>query len=290
LLRTASRKVGSEIQCPKCDFLQTVPNEEAAALTVALGRRRKNPPSLVEFFETGGENDQEAAGEAIPAGHTTPPNLPATSYPMPPAAFPKLSRRIMRRTHYVQAILVAGTAVAAFLAGYWIGRSDALSGRSDNRLAAGREQVLLQGRLVYDPGTQRLTGDGEAVVIVLPHDRFPNQLCSPYGVRPGDSPPTESNLTVLSIRHLGGAYVRADESGDFSVVLPEGKYRILMISRHTIRPPDLYIDELDKTQIGRYFSEPEELLRTSKYRWISTELSAGVDAPVEHNFGRDGKA
>ncbi len=36
LLGIASRKVGSEIECPKCGFAQTVPNEEAAAVAMAL--------------------------------------------------------------------------------------------------------------------------------------------------------------------------------------------------------------------------------------------------------------
>ncbi|MFW5693223.1 MAG: hypothetical protein ACOCWL_03315 [Thermoguttaceae bacterium] len=46
LLGIASRKVGSEIECPKCGFAQTVPTEEAAAVAMALRTARDSSNSV----------------------------------------------------------------------------------------------------------------------------------------------------------------------------------------------------------------------------------------------------
>ncbi len=46
LLGIASRKVGSDIECPKCGFSQTVPTEEAAAVAMALRTARGGSNSV----------------------------------------------------------------------------------------------------------------------------------------------------------------------------------------------------------------------------------------------------
>ncbi len=275
LLRTASRKIGTEIECPKCNCVQTVPNEEAAALALALGRKSRKSRRKVEFPGTA----EDLVGGSNGTGAVRPPPLPEN--------WPAGTRGRLRPHHVV--LFVAGLFVA-FAVGFLVGRDSVVPGAARKGATAGKERVLLYGTLVYSAGTKGLTGDESAVVVVLPSDRFPQTPWSPYGIRPDDPAPGESQPTIRAIRSLGGAYARTDESGEFSLALPPGRYWVLLLSRHAARPRDAFLDELDKTQIGRYFSDPAELLRTSKYHWIAKDLRVGVDSPVEFNFGRDGRS
>lgn len=254
VLKTARRKIGLDIECPKCGSAQPVPNEEAAALTVSMGRRRRS------------------------SGRRPPP------LPVQRRSGPARAGQIPFWPRYRPAIALLGTALAAFLVGYLAGRGHT---GSPGRPTAASERFLLEGKISYDPGTRSLIGDEGAVAIALPEGRFPRQPWSPYDLRPQDPTPGPGNRTVRAIQELGGAYVRADALGEFSVVLSPGSYQILLISRHTARPPGSLIDELDKTQVGRYFSDPGELIGNCKYRWISRELKSGSKPAVACSFGRD---
>jgi phage FluMu protein Com len=288
LLSIASRKAGSEIECPKCGFPQTVPTEEAAVAAAAMGQLGPSQEATLDLAELAVYDDEPVPLESITAQPTR-GGLSATTGvgSEQPRSLPADLVLYRRQTLYAQAILLAAIAVVAFAAGYLVGRGNASYELYRQEQLAHSEPVLVEGKLIYDPGAGKLAGDEGAVAIALPRGKRPEQRLSFLGLRPHDPPPPDSDKTIRAIRELGGAYVRADASGGFSVVLETGKYYILLISRHTDRPPDDPIDELDTKQMGGYFDDPASLLRDSKYRWTSDEIESGVRNLIEHNFGRD---
>lgn len=276
LLGIASRKAGHEIECPKCGTMQTVPSEEAAAAATAMR----------EFAVR--QETEAAADVAVYEDAPTPigPPRQASGWPSrPPASLEPDAPggedlvAYPRRTLYVHGLLFAVLAVLAFAAGYLTGRGDATLSLQDAHKAANRQRVLVDGRVVYDPGDGQLEGDDDAVVIALPDGKTPAETLSINGLRPRDPAPAEADASVAAIEKLGGACARVDASGTFSLVLPAtGDYRLLVISRHAERPPEKPIDELDLDQIRQYFYRASDLIGRHKYRWTLEHLRSGGDS------------
>ncbi|NUQ61361.1 MAG: hypothetical protein HUU20_02665 [Pirellulales bacterium] len=287
-LSIASRKAGTEIQCPKCGFFQTVPSEEAAAAALAMGQLSQGPEMATEVPDLAIYDD-----DPVPLESPSRPKRAAAASLSPRPASPRTHRASAdlvvypRQTLYAQAVLFPAIAIVAFAAGYLVGRGDASYELFAEGGAGAKEEVLVDGRLVYDPGTGRLIGDEGAVVILLPQEKRPDKKLSVTDIRPHDPMPPESHRTIQGIQNLGGIYLRASASGEFSGLLLTGKYYALLISRHAQRPPDGFIDELDKQQMANYFDDPAALIHNYKYRWMPREIVAGKHDPIEHNFGLD---
>ncbi len=123
----------------------------------------------------------------------------------------------------------------------------------------------------------------------MPEGKLPKKKMKAEGIRPRD-PPLEHHPSIRTIREeLGGAFARADASGNFSVMVPQpGKYYLLIISRHADRPRNADIDEADLAQIQQYFNLPQALISRRKYYWALKEIHIGA-SPIEHDFGRGGQ-
>ena len=119
LLSIATRKIGSEVDCPKCRSTILVPDPQQPARELA------NP------FEQGGV---EQALASISSGATSAPGPSARPPKNSPSAAELLQRPaaqrptsddslivISRRTLYLQAVLLAIVAIVAFVCGYVIG-------------------------------------------------------------------------------------------------------------------------------------------------------------------------
>jgi len=178
-------------------------------------------------------------------------------------------------------------AAGAFAAGYFIGRGDTRDLQANRQKATG-ETVLLEGKLYYDTGGA-VASDTGAVMFALPADQVPRSTLSIEGIRPNDPPPSQANKSIRMIEDLGGACQRADDSGAYTVVLPkEGSYWVLLISRQTTRPAETPIDELDLSELRKYFYRAAALIGPYKYYWILHDFNTGAP-PLDHNFGRDGE-
>ena len=313
LLGISSRKAGSEIQCPKCGITQVVPSQEAAAAALAMTQFAKtdlvtdNAADLVVYddqpsvIETPRPRSQEsaagraAAPSAKQAVGTRKTSASAASVPpaaetAPPAGRPVPQGMILfpRRSYYVQGFLFVILAAAAFGAGYLIGRGDATVEKQIEQEQAVKERILIEGKLVYEPGAGQIAGDKGAVIVALPDEKYPQKTLPIQGIRPQDPPPAESQRTVRMIRQLGGAYARANVQGDFSMVVSQqGKYRLLIISSHASRPRGVKLDEFDLAEMEKYFELADHLVNRFKYRWELNEINIGSDE-IEVNFGRDG--
>jgi hypothetical protein len=195
-----------------------------------------------------------------------------------------------RRSYYIQAVLFLALAAAAFSSGYFIGRGDATLKLENERDVAARVSVMIEGKLFFNPGTGEIAGDQGAVAIAVPEGRFPERPIGIQGIRPQDRPLAEddNNKSIRTIRELGGGYARADDEGNFSMVLPDqGNYHVLVISANADRPSGAEVDELELLEMEKYFELADRLVSRFKYRWELQEFNIGAD-PIEIDFGRDG--
>jgi len=234
--------------------------------------------------------EKTAASAAAP---TSPP--PTIGKPEPPAVGKPVPRGMIlfpRRAYYVQGLLFLILAAASFGSGYFIGRGDATLEKQIALEQSSKQSVLLEGRLVYNPGTGQITGDHNAVILALPElprEELPAGKLPIDGIRPQDPPPPQTQRSVRMINELGGAYARANLEGNFFMQVPDqGKYYLLIISRNTERPQGTEIDELDLADMKKYFKLAEHLVGRYKYRWELREIDFGTDT-IEENFGRDGQ-
>jgi hypothetical protein len=295
MLGIATRKAGSRIECPKCGVEQEVPNEDAALAALAMTALAKEQDAV---FEAGGVvvyEDDPAIAELPGAGRTSrastsvrrtvPPLAVAPGEPVPDEMilFP-------RRVYYVQGILFALLAVVAFGAGYLIGRGDANFELRAEQERLQRERMLIEGTLLYENAAGQTVGDGESVVIALRDGRLPEKTLSSHGIRPRDDVPADDHPAIKAITALGGVYARADESGHFSMVLPDyGEYHLLMISRHATRRDDDEIGEIDYAELLQYFTMPETLIEGQAYRWLAAKVDSGFDRRLDDvNFSQPG--
>ncbi len=311
LLGIASRKVGSQIDCPKCGFAQTVPTEEAAAVAEALrAGSASSPPMETEALTV--YDDAPEPVEAPPHRRRRKPPV-STPDPTPPAAAPPAAKPkrsapseepnsatetagpstpagmilFPRRALYIQGVLLTVLALVFFGTGYFIGRGNATLELAQEHEAALKERTLIEGRLVYRPGPQEMEGDERAVVIALPAGAVPDAPIPIHGIRPQDPDPPGTLRNLRLLDELGGAYVRANAQGRFDMVVPDrGEYYILIISRNTSRPRGTDPDEADLMEIGRYFTMPERLISRYQYRWAKYEVHGGLP-PIEVDFGAE---
>lgn len=293
LLSIGRRKAGTVIECPKCAAVQVVPGEDTARAGGGQAVSLPSQDGSVAEVATEKEEPGEWATSAAP------PIVPERTFGPPPPSPSDVSRSppdewilFRRSTIYVQGVLFVLVALVSLGLGVAIGRvSTYVAPVRGQTAASGDEpgQVLVDGRLSYDPGDGRPAGDQHAVALFLPENPKPAVLIPISGLRPQDSPPVASNQGLRGLEALGGVYARAGASGGFHAVLPHGgKYYLLLISRHANRPEDDYIDEVDRGQIGEYFNRAADLIGRSKYRWTLETFRSG-GPPVVYSFGADGQ-
>ncbi len=300
LLGIATRKAGTEIACPKCGATQLVPDQQTARVALAMaegglaeqveGESDPRAPFFddldLDFPPRGGVSPPEPAIPQLI--ETTPLPLGAQTASSGAGAGPLVDGEMVlyhRRTLYLQGALLAVLAVMAFAAGYLTGRGGLTFGEAD-RPGPIATEVAMEGSLVWEPQRGRTAMDEGAVVIALPVDP-PDSRLSIRGLRPQDPEPTADHPSVKMIEQFGGVYARADVSGSVPLVFPkEGKYHVLLISRHAARADDSPIDEADREGIEKYFHQASILIGRYKYRWTLEEIQLGRD-PIEHSFGPD---
>ncbi len=199
--------------------------------------------------------------------------------PQPSRLTPVPSDKILfpRRMLYVEAVLYVTLAAAAFGLGY-------LAGRGASPAASKDEIRGVEGKVLISRGGAK-RGDEGAVVIVLPDGKFPDkdQRLPIAGLRPDDPAPVQGDATSVALTKIGGATARADNSGDFTLSVPAaGSYRILVLSRQLTRGPDGPLEQLDISELGKYFEAPADLLKGQRYRLTKdSRLDAG---PIEIPF------
>lgn len=200
--------------------------------------------------------------------------------PQPSRLTPVPSDKILfpRRVLYVEAVLYATVAAAAFGLGYLAGRggSQALN-KEDAENADVQMRVPVEGKILLDPRAGTKRGDEGAVVIILPADKTPAKRLPIAGLRPDDPPAMAGDATSASLAEMGGATVRANAAGDFTLFVPAaGSYRILILSRQASRGPDGRSEQGDLLELGKYFEAPSDLLQRRGYQWLTKDIRRGA--------------
>jgi hypothetical protein len=180
---------------------------------------------------------------------------------------------VPRRVLYLQGALLAVVALLSFVLGLLVG-----GGQPQDSAEAGGRPCLLSGQVTYG-GPEQSRPDHGSVVIVLPVDRRPdvNSRVAVEGLRPRDPIPAEGNLSLRTIRSLGGDSARTNEDGSYQVRLPEkGRYHVLVISRRAARSGNDSLEVADVAQIGRYFANAIDLLDDRQYQWRTVTLQGNM--------------
>lgn len=304
LLGIASRKAGSEIECPKCGISQTVPAEEAASAALAMDQFSQTPVSVEaasDFvvyedrpaaIETSRSRPPAATGSSTPSQSATAESAtdapPVQTAPEPGRPVPRGMILFPRRVFYVQGVLFLVVALAGFGLGYFIGRGDTTNRMTIERKEAAQERTQVRGKLIYDRGGGVFVGDEGAVVIALPEGGLETKI-PVSDIRPQDPKLSKPPKSIRLIRECGGQFARAKASGDFDFVVPDkGDYCLLIISKSASRPGDTAVDELDVSEMQEYFSSPEDVIGNHEYRWIKATVDSGLN-PIEIDFGLSGQ-
>jgi hypothetical protein len=307
LLSVGSRKIGSEVACPRCQRALTVPDLETAAASVAMRQAQRSPPEtpLPEFIVF----DQPAAAEndslpLIVTDRPAPPPKAATAPKPSPSRRAEQSRGALwqehagepgseplllvpRRTLFVQAGILAVTALAAFGLGYLTGYGVAPQ-TAPSVTAQSGEATVVQGFVRYTTNIGEVRGDVGSVVIALPDGRLPTPKLGVQGLRPGDPEPVPGGGVLMSLELLGGTTARVAADGSYSLPIGEpGRYFLLFISRNAQRSAANRPDEFQLALMQRYFQPAEELIGGQKYHWRVEDLPAGA-ASRSHDFGVSG--
>ena len=282
------------------DYIPTAPAGRSSAERVFSEQppRLGNGPQPAESIERGaGDRRRQEAGTS-PSGRTleAPPREPAsdgravsanaaTNNVPAPEEMVYLPRKII----FAQAWFLLAICGAAFAAGYWIGSGRPSGAASSSDAPEAQSRVFIEGLVSWTPMPGQTSGDENAVVILLPADRPPEPPIPMSGLRPVDPMPGELHRGLRAIKKAGGDYARTDAEGKFGLVAPaQGRYRILVISRHAGRVENAIAQEADFNEIGRYLQSPEMLIGRYKYHWRTEDVRTGF-APLEIHFGRDGK-
>lgn len=309
LLSVGSRKIGTEVACPRCRRNVTVPDPETAAASVAMrqAQRTSSPEApLPEFmvFDEPASVESDAppiivtdAPRTMPAATTKrEPPLPSRQAERAPGALwkslPGEARGepmllVSRRALYVQAGILAATTLAAFGLGYLVGYGVAPETTAGVAPQAG-EATVVQGIVRYSTNTGEVRGDAGSVVIALPDGRLPTPKLGVQGLRPADPQPVPGGGVLMSLELLGGTTARVAADGSYNLAIGEpGRYFLLFISRNTQRTAGSQPDEFQLALIKRYFQPADELIGPQKYHWRVEDLPVGATSR-SHDFGASG--
>jgi hypothetical protein len=203
--------------------------------------------------------------------------------PEPKSAAAAMSRspfvQVSRLALYSIGALIVGASLLSFLLGFFMGR---LTPSADNMRGANSPRRIT-GRLTYESRLGAIAADSEAVVVVLPVGREPDEKFDAMAIRPDVPRPDAHHPTILGIRSIGGDITRTRANGEFSVEVPRaGEYFVLFLSGNLQRSSDEPPTTMQIAQIAHYFRPADMLLGANAYRWEKELIRE--DRLIDHNF------
>ena len=203
-------------------------------------------------------------------------------------------------------IALAGIAALIFAAGFWAGRmttlqsgtsADTASTQPDDDSEAEQpgdepptepedSSPAIRGRITYRTQSGEVKPDKGARIIVLPVQRDGSALIPSAGVQDDSEEGADRELTSTMIRQLGGDFQTTDESGEFSVQLPNaGRFHLLVLSNALPREVGDNIDDIESV-VGRYFDRPPTVLGRVQIYLDEVQYSGTGTTPWDHSFQR----
>jgi hypothetical protein len=288
LLSVGRRKIGMEVNCPRCQRSITVPTQEAAAVSVAMKQSLRSPPTEEPLAEFIVYDDVPAVVESA-----APPFMPDLSTSISTSDVPRRAVRsskaaswqwtsreefptamllLSRRGVYWQGAILAAVALIAFLVGLAIGYGVSPAPGEQNAPAT---PAVVQGLVQYiDPRGQTLA-DAGALIIAIPDESVPEPKLPAAGLRSAADGGVINVKAIEALHRAGGAYALAGGDGRYTLTAPRpGRYVVLIVSRNALRPASAGIDEFELAVMKRYFDRPEQLIARSQFNWKVEQLTS----------------
>jgi len=252
-LSTARTKAGNKVKCPACKHIVLVPITPDAGPPQTAARTGMGPAL------------HAAESPPPPASESGPVELVyadedkfESSRGAPDAGYVMLRRSIV----YVQGFLLGFVAIVFFILGVVVGGRSA---RHEGRLANPRA-CIVQGAVSFaDSEGDRFPDEG-SVICIVPATRRPDQKLAAESLGPDAPRPDE--LALRTIQQLGGTYARADARGAFRLHVPTtGRYYVLIVSKHALRPSTEHPSPRDLAEMGRYFVPATTMVQQYRYQW-----------------------
>ena len=181
--------------------------------------------------------------------------------------------RVHRRVVYAQGLLLVTVGIACFACGFLAGRQNTAQPQRETQ-----GPHMLVGQVGYYDREGRWAPDEGGVLLALPADQQADERVSAADLGVGSSLPSAVHPALATLEVLGGAYGRADASGRFRLRVPRaGSYYLVCISHHAERHESESIENATLALLGRFFSDPVELLGNQQ----STTLQQKVAGPTE---------
>lgn len=312
-LSIARRKIGSNIECPRCAGKIVVPDEFSARAEVVMARlertarkarRAQRRPDLSVHNEPA--VDLEPPAHAFPAPHMPPvddggwrtvdegpDDAPPVVVAQPPpialwqtGAAPAIEsapdiyaarQRARRRSWIAQAGLLVAVAAGFFTLGYALARSQNVGGGVEPV----DEPVLIEGRITFTDAMGAPRPDAGALLLVVPATP-PDVKLRPLGLN--STAGTLADVDAEEFARIGGAMTRADDNGNFTLVVPKpGEYHLLWISRQANRPENEMPAASDLETLAQHFVSPIDLIGLRRYAVTTRRLDAKLGR-LEHAF------
>ena len=305
MLKIGTSKMGSVVDCPRCQKLVIVPPQsvpQAEQLYQMLKKKRAEekvaspaPKSIVAeptlpesaWDELGGDVNEADLNQWIDELWKTNPTDRQDSFPVLfSTSIPNtISDRevdflALQKRHKLAVTWLYVAPTIAFFVGIIFGvllyafsvsspRSHQLQHLADN----GARINEVTGTIFYRNENGDRWADVDAVIICLPIDRPMAQLLSPQGLGPDGE---VNNDTVQLIHEMGGMYARADVNGSFTLQYREGvRYFVVLISAHQRRIGEMKPSVI--RELRRYFRSPDQFsenyLITDEYEWSGGKYS-----------------
>ena len=300
ILKIGTSKVGSVVNCPRCQKpvvvpLHTIPQAEQLYQVFKSKRAAKaaaappindavSEPTAPEsaWDELGGNVDEAELNRWIDelwmkSSSNQQASFADLSAPVAaPVATDEVALIALHKRYKFTLTLLYVSAAVAFCVGLLFGiviRGIYVQSVHPAHLAAngvggeggGANEIV--GMFFYTNENGERRADVDAVIICLPMDRTPSPLFSTDGLRPGDE---LNNGTVQLIHEMGGMFGRADVNGAFTLPYRVGvRYLVIKVSAHQTQPGVIPASILQ--ELRRYFRDPDRFGENS----ISTNEFVG---------------
>lgn len=283
---------------------------------------KRQPPAAADFDDDssaerawkstrkGGEDwkrllaDAELEGDsnAAPVKATESAAVPAAAQTAPAERVAESGPTVLRIAPSAWFAIV-GVVALIFAAGFWAGRITSLrpDGPGDATAVSGADpttgdpeasgsgtpqhEPAIRGRITWRAESGEIRPDRGARIIVLPAERSGSSLIPSTGVQ-SDAAQEDRRLTGAMIRELGGDFQTTDDSGEFSVQLPNaGKFHVLVLSNSLPREDGVDITDVQDV-VARYFDRPPAVLGQVLFHLDEVQYSGTGTTPWDFSFHR----
>ena len=180
---------------------------------------------------------------------------------------------------YFQAALLGIVATTFFIFGLMVGNLTTVAPSG----VAAKFDCQVSGIIRFDSGDSPVP-DAGAVIFLLPKNSRPEErsagnLVSPDGFEPLNNPGIEV------VNQLGGAVVRADESGRFNVVIDASQsgvdYFLLVVSKNVSNDNPQPLTKLQVATIGTFYLPVERVMNDRAIYWSTIKArTEKIELPV----------